>query len=75
MAGFEPIGRVLIVVGLITALVGVVMVFGDRIPLLGHLPGDIVIKRENGVIFIPLGTMLVISIVASLVLSFLNRDR
>ena len=75
MAGFEPIGRVLIVVGLITALVGVVMVFGDRIPLLGHLPGDIVIKRENGVIFIPLGTMLVISVVASLVLSFLNRDR
>jgi hypothetical protein len=75
VAGFEPIGRVLIVVGLITALVGVVMVFGDRIPLLGHLPGDIVIKRENGVIFIPLGTMLVISVVASLVLSFLNRDR
>ena len=75
MAGLEPIGRWLIVVGLITALVGVVMVLGDRIPFLGRLPGDIVIRRENAVINIPLGTMLVISVVASLVLSFLNRDR
>ena len=75
MAGLEPIGRWLIVVGLITALVGVVMVFGDRIPFLFRLPGDIVIKRENTVIIIPLGTMLVVSVVVSLVLSFLNRGR
>jgi Protein of unknown function (DUF2905) len=75
MAGLELIGRWLIVVGLITALVGVVMVLGDRIPFLGRLPGDIVIRRENGVIIIPLGTMLVVSVVVSLVLSFLNRGR
>jgi len=75
MAGLEPIGRWLILVGLITALVGVVMVLGDRIPFLFRLPGDIVIKRENTVIIIPLGTMLVVSVVVSLVLSFLNRGR
>jgi len=75
MAGLEPIGRWLIVVGLITALVGVVIALGDRIPFLGRLPGDIVIRRENGVIFIPLGTMLVISVVVSLVVAFLNRER
>ena len=27
-------------------------------PILGHLPGDIVIQRDNVTIFIPLGTML-----------------
>jgi hypothetical protein len=69
----EPMGRVLIVVGLLIAVIGVVMVFGSRIPILGHLPGDITIKGENVTIFIPLGTMLLISIVASVVLAVLNR--
>ena len=69
----EPIGRVLIVVGLVIVAVGLVLVFGSRIPLLGHLPGDITIKGENVTVFIPLGTMLVISILASIVLSLLNR--
>jgi hypothetical protein len=75
MAGLEPFGRVLIIGGLITTLIGVLMVFGDRIPFLFKLPGDIVIQRDNGTIFIPLGTMLVVSVVVSLVLSFLNRGR
>lgn len=71
--GMEPMGRVLIVVGLLIAVVGVVMVFGSRIPILGHLPGDITIKGENVTIFIPLGTMIVVSILASVVLAVLNR--
>ena len=69
----EPLGRVLIVVGLVIAAVGLVMVFGSRIPVLGHLPGDITIKGDNVTVFIPLGTMLVVSVLASLVLSLLNR--
>jgi hypothetical protein len=44
-----------------------------RIPILGHLPGDIVIQRENVTIFIPLGTMLLVSVVVSAVIAFLNR--
>jgi hypothetical protein len=66
-------GRILIVVGLVIVAVGLVMVFGQRIPLLGHLPGDITIKGENVTVFIPLGTMLVVSILASVILSLLNR--
>jgi hypothetical protein len=71
--GIEPLGRALIVIGLVIAAVGVVMVFGSRIPVLGHLPGDIVIQRDNVTIFIPLGTMLVVSVVASVVISLLGR--
>ena len=54
-------------------IVGLVFVTGGRIPILGHLPGDIVIQRDNVTIFIPLGTMLVISIVVSVVIALLNR--
>jgi hypothetical protein len=69
----EPFGRVLIVIGLVIAAAGAVMAFGSRIPVLGHLPGDITIKGDNVTIFIPLGTMVVVSIVASVVLSLLAR--
>lgn len=69
----EPVGRALIVVGVVIAAVGAVLAFGPRLPLLGHLPGDITIHREGLTVFIPLGTMLVLSIVASVLLSLLGR--
>jgi len=69
----EPMGRGLVVVGLVVVVVGLVMVFGSRIPFLGQLPGDITFKGDNVTVFIPLGTMLLVSIVASVVLSLLNR--
>ena len=73
MDGLEPIGWSLVVLGAIIVVVGLVFVFGDRIPVLGHLPGDIVIRGENLTVFIPLGTMFVVSVVVSLVLALLNR--
>ncbi len=69
----EPMGRILIVVGLVILVVGLVMVFGQRIPVLGHLPGDITIEGQNVTVFIPLGTMLLVSVLASVILSLLNR--
>ena len=69
----EPMGRILIVVGLVILVVGLVMVFGQRIPVLGHLPGDITIEGQNVTVFIPLGTMVVVSVLASVILSLLNR--
>ena len=73
MSGLQGVGWALIVLGIVVTVLGVVLVAGQRIPLLGHLPGDIVIQRENVTIIIPLGTMLVVSVVVSVVLALLNR--
>lgn len=72
-AGMQGIGWALVVLGVVLVVVGLVIVAGDRIPILGHLPGDIVIQRENVTIFVPLGTMLLISVVVSVVLALINR--
>jgi hypothetical protein len=72
-AGMQGIGWALVILGVVLVVVGLVIVAGDRIPILGHLPGDIVIQRENVTIFIPLGTMLLISVVVSVVLAFITR--
>jgi hypothetical protein len=73
VSGFQGIGWTLVVLGVLIAVVGLVIVLGPRIPILGHLPGDIVIQRENVTIFIPLGTMLLVSLIVSAVFALLNR--
>ena len=75
MDAFQPFGRLLIIAGVVLLVVGTVLTLGPRIPWLGNLPGDIKIERDNVTIFIPLGTMLVVSLVLSVVLSLLNRSR
>jgi len=71
--GLEPLGRSLIVLGVVLAALGAVFVLGPRLPLIGHLPGDIVIQREGMTIFIPITSMILISIIASVVLGLLGR--
>jgi hypothetical protein len=67
------VGRILLVVGLIVAGVGLLLVLGVRLPF-GNLPGDIRIEGERGSIFIPLATMIVVSILLTVVLNlFLRR--
>jgi ABC-type transport system involved in multi-copper enzyme maturation permease subunit len=39
----------------------------------GKLPGDIRIETESGKIFIPLASMIIVSVVLSLLLSFFRR--
>jgi hypothetical protein len=69
----EPLGRSLIILGVAIAALGAVLVLGPRIPFLGRLPGDIRIQRDGLTIYLPLATMLIVSVVASVVLGLLNR--
>jgi Protein of unknown function (DUF2905) len=71
--GIQGLGWALVVLGAVILVTGLVIALGPRIPILGHLPGDIVIQRDNVTIFIPLGTMLLVSVVVSVVLAILNR--
>jgi hypothetical protein len=73
MDGLEALGRSLIVLGVVLAALGAVFVLGPRLPLIGQLPGDIVIHREGVTIYIPITSMILISIVASVVLGLLGR--
>ena len=71
--GFGGIGKTLMILGVVLFALGGLLALGGKIPWLGHLPGDIHIKRENFQIYFPLGTSLVLSVVLSLLLSLLFR--
>lgn len=64
--------RFLITFGVILVAVGLLWPWIQKLGL-GHLPGDIVIERENFRIYIPVATSLLVSIVLSLLLWWLNR--
>ena len=73
MAGFEGIGRVLIIAGIILAVVGLLLAFGERIPLLGKLPGDILIRRDGFTFFFPVVTFLLLSVILTIVINVILR--
>ena len=56
------VGKSLVLFGVIMVAVGLVLMFFDKIPLLGKLPGDIHIKRENSEFYFPIVTCLVLSL-------------
>ena len=64
--------RFLIVLGLVILVIGLLWPYLNRIGL-GHLPGDIVIKRESVTFYFPLVTWLVLSLLFSLILWVVNR--
>ncbi|MGH2393414.1 MAG: DUF2905 family protein [Candidatus Limnocylindria bacterium] len=67
------LGRLVLLIGLVLVVVGGLAALGVRLPF-GRLPGDISIQGERGGIFIPLGTMIVVSLVLTLLVNlFLRR--
>ena len=67
-------GRILIIIGLVVAFTGFVILIAIRFfPWLGDLPGDIRAERENFSIYLPLGTMLLVSLFASIILNIILR--
>jgi hypothetical protein len=67
------LGRGLIYVGIGLVVVGGLVVLLGRVLDLGNLPGDLVFEGENVRLYIPIGTMIVLSIVLTLLLNFVLR--
>ena len=46
MSEFSSVGKLFIIIGIIMAIAGVIFIFGNKIPLLGKLPGDIILEKR-----------------------------
>ena len=67
------IGLGIMIVGIIISLIGKMPSEGSGFSLLGKLPGDFLIKRDNFTFYFPLTTSIIISIIGSLLLYFFIR--
>lgn len=70
----QSLGKFLVITGTAITLAGVFLWAGGRFfPMLGKLPGDIVISRKNLTIFLPFTTMIIISLVLTVVANLLSK--
>ena len=60
------IGKLLIITGLVIAGIGALLLLAPKVPWLGKLPGDILIKKDNFRFYFPITTCIIISIILTL---------
>jgi hypothetical protein len=66
------VSRLLITLGLLIVVIGLLWPVISKLGL-GRLPGDIVIRREHVVFYLPITTCVLVSLVFSLIVWLLNR--
>jgi hypothetical protein len=67
------IGKMFVVLGVILIFIGLAFMFGDRIPFIGKLPGDILIKKERFSFYFPITTSIIISIILTIIFSIFRK--
>jgi len=70
---FSELGRLLVIAGLALLVLGALLLVADRVPGMGRLPGDIVIRRDGFTLFAPCGTMIVLSLLLTIVINVILR--
>lgn len=68
-----PIGKSLVFAGIAIVVVGLTLWGMSSVPYVGKLPGDIYLRRGSFTFYFPLATCILLSIVATIVLSLMRR--
>jgi uncharacterized membrane protein len=69
-------GRMLVFAGFVLVVIGLLLMLLNRTNLpVGRLPGDITYRGKNTVVFFPLATSILISIVLSVIFYLISRFR
>lgn len=67
-------GKLLIFIGIFLILIGLLLWLAeDKIKWLGHLPGDILIKKPGFVFYMPITTAVLLSLVLSLLIWLVKK--
>jgi len=73
MFGLGALGKLLILLGVFIVLMGLLLMAGDKIPWVGRLPGDIVIKKEKFTFYFPLATCILISLLITIFFALFRK--
>jgi hypothetical protein len=65
----DGIGRALVIAGVVILVVGLALIFAERVPFVGRLPGDITLRGDGWTVYAPIATSIVVSLVLTAALS------
>ena len=67
------LGRALVIFGAVIVLIGGLIMLAGKLPFVGRLPGDVVVKKGNFTLYAPLMTGLILSLLLTLALNLWSR--
>ncbi|MBL8116228.1 MAG: DUF2905 domain-containing protein [Anaerolineae bacterium] len=73
---FHAVGRIMLIGGIALALIGGLLMLLGRIPFfkqLGNLPGDIRVEGQGFSCFVPIVSMILISVILTVILNIIIR--
>jgi hypothetical protein len=73
MFGFGPLWKMFILLGILMIVLGLFLWLGDKIPWIGRLPGDILVKKENFTFYFPIVTCIIMSIILTILFSLFRK--
>jgi hypothetical protein len=65
----DAIGRALVIAGVVILVIGLALMFAERVPFVGRLPGDITLRGDRWTVYAPIATSIVVSLVLTAALS------
>jgi len=69
----QGMGKLLVILGILLVVIGLAFMFGDKIPYIGKLPGDIYVKKERFAFYFPITTSIIISIILTILFSIFKK--
>jgi hypothetical protein len=73
MFGLGALGKMLILLGVLIIVIGFLLLIGEKIPWIGKLPGDIIIRKEKFSFYFPITTCILISIILTLLFTLFRK--
>jgi uncharacterized membrane protein YkgB len=73
MFGFGGLGKMLVLLGVLIIVIGLLLLVGEKIPWVGRLPGDIIIRKKNFTFYFPIATSILISIILTLLFTLFRK--
>ncbi|HEX9665576.1 MAG TPA: DUF2905 domain-containing protein [Thermodesulfobacteriota bacterium] len=71
----QSLGKIIMITGIFLVVLGSLILLSPKIPFIGRLPGDILIKRDSFTFFFPLASSIIISLIITIILNLILRKR
>jgi hypothetical protein len=67
------IGKMLIIFGVVSIIIGGILMLSGKVPWFGRLPGDILVQKKNFTLYFPLATSILLSILLTLIFWLIKK--
>ena len=65
----DVVGRGLVIAGVVIVALGLALMFADKVPFVGRLPGDFTFGGDRWTVYAPIATSIVVSLALTAALS------